>query len=325
MRIDKFIVILLVVALTACAKVDEVEMPVRECAMMPVGGRASASACVLNGKGYVFGGRDADGICYKDLWQYDPATDSWTSKGTMPGRARVNACMIAYQGCLYVGLGFAGGGAYNDDKYLRDWWRWNPATDKWDTLARYPDIATIAAVPYIVGDRIYAIYGASDCFTRALTWYDVAGDSWYREEDNHFRAQSGFKGAGAKVLDTYYYGLGYNSVNQNQWYRVDLLNDKWTKCTSLPGKGRTFSAYCASNRYIYVFGGRYFGGDMTGGEVFADIMRYDPEADSWARGGAMPCGRAENQIAFSIGDKVYFGMGEDKNGNIIQHLYCIDE
>ena len=76
---------------------------------------------------------------------------------------------------------------------------------------------------------------------------------------------------------------------------------------------------------MYVFGGRYFAGEMTGGEVFGYIWRYDPTDDEWSRGGAMPCGKAENQIAFAIGNKVYFGLGEDEEGRTINKLYCIEE
>lgn len=313
-------------ALTGCHKLPEVDIPTRSCAVFPAGGRASACACSLNGKGYVLGGRDAKGVYHNDLWEYDPATDQWTSLGALPGSARVNAAIIGYQGCLYAGLGYAHKDViYTVSNYLRDWWRYNPATRQWDSLAPYPDYATVAATPYICGKRIYMLYGSTDCFTRHMSWYDPEKNEWFREEDNHLRASSAFKGAGAEIQGQYYYGLGYNTYNLTQWYCVDLTEDKWTRRSSLPGKGRTCSTCCATDSYIFVFGGRCFGGEMTGGEVFADILRYDPIEDKWERGEAMPCGRAENQIAFAINGKAYFGLGESDEGRVIADLYCIDE
>lgn len=310
----------------SCSTMPEVEMQTRTCAAFPAGGRASACACALNGKGYVLGGRDTKGIYHNDLWQYDPATDSWTSLGAIPGSVRVNATMIAYQGYLYAGLGYAHkSDIYTDSDYLQDWWRYNPATNQWDSLAPYPDGTTVAATPYVCCKRIYAIYGSMDCFSRHMTWYDTETDQWYREEDSHYRALSAFKGVGATLQGQYYFGLGYNTMNLNQWYRVDLTADQWTKRSSLPGKGRTCSACCATDNYIYVFGGRNFASEVIGGEVFDEIVRYDPTENKWACGGSMPCGRAENQIAFAINGKAYFGLGENAKGQCLNQLYCIEE
>jgi N-acetylneuraminic acid mutarotase len=303
----------------------EVEIPTRSCAVFPAGGRASACACALNGKGYVLGGRNSKGVYHNDLWQYDPMTDTWTSLGNIPGDARVNATMIAYQGCLYMGLGFRQGTIYVQEDHLRDWWRFNPATNQWDSLAPYPDVTTIAAVPFIAGNRIYVLYGATDTPSRQINWYDPVTNSWHQLEDDHYRALTVFKPVGAQIQDQYYFGLGYNQTNMTQWYRVNLVENQWTKCSSLPGKGRTFSACCATNDYIYVFGGRHFAGDLTGGEVFADMLRFDPTHDQWTRGGVMPCGSAENQIAFAINGKAYFGLGENADGQCMNQLYCIEE
>ena len=64
---------------------------------------------------------------------------------------------------------------------------------------------------------------------------------------------------------------------------------------------------------------------MTGGEIFDTYLRYSPEKDRWEWCGTMPCGRAENQIAFTIDGTVYFGLGEDETGIAIDKLYRIEE
>jgi len=326
MKRANYILILLCSLLAlGCEVTPEVEIEKEECAVLPAGGRACACACVLDDKGYVFGGRDADGNYLNDLWRYDPEADSWTQAGVLPGPARTNATMIAYEGCLYIGLGFVQGDVYVDNNYLRDWWRWDPKTNTWDSLAPYPDATTIAAVPYVVEDRIYVIYGSSYSVSRQINWYEPATDTWYQEEDDHNRAISAFKPVGTQIQDQYFFGLGYNQKNLDQWYEVNFPENKWKVCTSMPGKGRTFSACSANDKHIFVFGGRHFAGEMTGGEVFADVFRYTPSDDSWARGGTMPCGKAENMIAFTIQNIVYFGLGEDAEGQVIDQIYRIDE
>ena len=314
---------MLVVLLAACAKVEDVTIPVSQCASIPVG-CASACACSLNGKGYVFGGRDKNGTYLNDLWQYDPQTDSWLKIPT-PLKPRVNASVIAYNGALYMGLGYARGSIYDRKNNLQDWWRWNPTTNKWDSLAAYPNKTTNEATTFMVNDRIYVIYGVSDGFSREIKYYEPKNNTWTSLPDNYHRALSTFGGVGTTCQGKTYFGLGFNIHPITQWYTMNLTEDKWTRLSSLPDKGRSFSACSGNKNYIYVFGGRYFAGEHTGGEVFADIWRYDPEQDQWARSELMPYGKAENLIAFTIDNKVYFGLGEDENGNIKNNLYRIEE
>ncbi len=326
MKGKRYIVFLIAAILLAgCQREPEVQLNVRECAPLPAGDRASASVCVLNGKAYVFAGRDKNGKYLNDLWQYDPKTDTWTDLGTTPMKPRVKCVCAVYEGALYIGLGFGKGGVYANDSYLRDWWQWDAGTNTWTQLADYESQRTISPVSYICGERIYTIYGTDGCFSRDITYYDVPTDSWHTEPEDWHRAKSVFGGVGTIVQGRCFFGLGNNTFNLNQWFEVLLPTDKWTQRSSLPGKGRALSACCATAEYIYIFGGRYFAGELTGGEVFADYHRYDPCKDRWERCGTMPCGRAENMIAFSIDGKVYFGLGEDEHGKALNTLYCLEE
>lgn len=324
MRVERFIVFVMAMVMMSCHHVPEVEVRARECASMPVP-RASAVSCSLSGKGYVFSGRAQNGAYLKDLWEYDAATDQWKQVSSFPGKARVSAAMIAYDGALYMGLGYGKGKIYADSSYLHDWWRWDPNTDQWTELASYPQETTVSPTLFAVGSRIYAIYGTSGCFTREINYYDTKTNRWHSTPDSRYRALSAFGSVGAVYDGRCFYGLGNNTNNLKQWYTVDLEADDWTRLHSAPGKGRTFSACAASKDAIYVFGGRCFAGEMTGGEVFPDILQYSPKEDEWRLAGEMPCGRAENQIAFAINGKVYFGLGEDENGTMINQLYCLEE
>ena len=54
-------------------------------------------------------------------------------------------------------------------------------------------------------------------------------------------------------------------------------------------------------------------------------MRYNVLKDCWEYCSTMPCGRAENMIAFTINGKVYYGLGENEKGQLINTLYQIEE
>lgn len=302
----------------------ETALTVRACAPIP-SGRSTACACVCEGKAYVFAGRNGDQQYLNDLWQYDPKTDTWTDLGETPMPARVNAVITAVGDKLYAGLGYAGAGVYKEEAYPRDWWEYTPQSKQWRRLADFPNANTVAPVSFALNGDIYVIYGFGWNFTREIQRYNIATDSWSTQEDKGGRAYGNFGGRGAWCGGLFYYGTGYNTSNLRDWWVTDISSEQWDPCTSIPGKGRQFTACTATDKYVYLFGGRHFAGELTGGEIFETYMRYLPAKDQWEYCGTMPCSRAENQIAFTIDGKVYFGLGEDENGQIIDQLYCIEE
>jgi N-acetylneuraminic acid mutarotase len=171
---------------------------------------------------------------------------------------------------------------------------------------------------------VYVIYGFGWNFSRDIQCYDIATDSWSTQEDKGHRAYRNFGGRGAWCNGLFYYGTGYNTANMRDWWVTDITSEQWEQRASIPGKGRQFTACTATNEYVYLFGGQHFAGDLTGGEIFETYMRYLPTKNRWEYCGTMPCGRAQNQIAFTIDGKVYFGLGEDENGQVLDALYRID-
>ena len=288
--------------------------------------RVPPSACtaVCDGKAYVFGGRDSAGTYLNDLWTYDAATDQWISLGKTPLKARVNAAMAATDEAIYVGLGYSAKHAYNNKAYRRDWWRYTPADGKWQQLADFPTSRTVAPTTFTLDGLIYAIYGFGYGFSDDICIYDPHADKWTMHAADPESARSNVGGSGALCNGQLYFGGGYDTHNLTQWYVVDVAADRWTPRRDIPGKGRELAACTATNEYVYLFGGRYFGGDMTGGEVFDTWLRYEPAKDEWVYCGTMPCGHAENQVAFTINGKAYFGLGENENGEIINNLYRIE-
>lgn len=292
---------------------------------IPNGGLSCATACEFNGKGYIFGGRTQNGNYTNDLWEYNPQTNSWKLISHLPGKARVNAIMVSDGEALYIGLGFSKGSVYVDSCYLQDFWRFTPDDGQWEQLQSYPSTNTIRGVPYVSDQSIYIACGTGWSHTNELTRYDITTNQWTIVNAHQSRIDARFGAAGATCGGHHFFGTGLNGKNTCQWYEVDLANDEWHIRSEIPGKGRTLCAYCATNEYVYLFGGRYFAGEHTGGEVFNDHMRYNVLKDCWEYCSTMPCGRAENMIAFTIDGKVYYGLGENEKGQLINTLYQIEE
>ncbi len=275
----------------------------------------------IGGKGYVFGGRDGFGNTCNDLWVYEPAADMWCSLGEQPLPARVNGTAIAAGEKVYVGLGF-NGHAYQDKAYLQDWWMYSPADSTWSRLANFPNSNTVGAIPFAEGGKIYCVHGFGTGFSADVVCYDIASDTWTAIDRPNRKEEAAMAGAGASIGGRHFYGTGYNTTNLCYWYEIVSVTD-WIKRADVPGKRET--AVCtATEQYIYLSGGRHFGGLLNGGKVYDDILRYDPQQDAWTLAGHLPH-KAENQIAFSIGGVAYIGLGENDEEGVLSDLYKIED
>jgi N-acetylneuraminic acid mutarotase len=103
-----------------------------------------SSVCfVMNGKAYVGTGMSGPGSTpvSRELWEYDPSTDTWTKATDYPGAGGCNSIAFAIADTGYVG---------RDEKvnYHSDLWGWGPKKIqklvKKDTLIDIPDSTVIA-------------------------------------------------------------------------------------------------------------------------------------------------------------------------------------
>ncbi len=137
-----------------------------------------ASSFVIDGKGYLVNGWDSTetGSGPNNLWQYDPATDSWANKAAFPGPTRYTSCCFSINHKGYIGLGFK--------PYTNDFWEYNPATNAWTQKASFPGPARQAPVNFAIGNYGYVGLGALGngmggfYYQSDFYKYDPSNDSW---------------------------------------------------------------------------------------------------------------------------------------------------
>jgi len=158
--------------------------------------RGAALAVALDGKIYVLGGEGMHpGDQPKPLWfvgaahrslntveEYDPATNTWTTRSTMP-TPRNHVAGGAVNGKIYVVGGRVGSVFVGSSDNLDLVEVYDPVTDKWGaSLNRMPD-ARSGAGWGVYNGKIYVVGGEfSDNRMRgafkALEAYDPASNSW---------------------------------------------------------------------------------------------------------------------------------------------------
>ena len=312
---------------SACSNAcPDIQLRITECTPMPVS-RATAVSFVIDGYAYIFGGRDSlDNYC-NDMWKYDAANDTWEALGATPLKARVNATACVHDGVAYIGLGF-NGAYYNSTGYLTDWWSYNPEKKQWKQLSDFPGNTTARAISMAGDGELIVGYGFCYTYERDMYHYDITKDTWtfidvHLDRNPLTFPMRSFGGVGAACQGRFFAGTGFRKHSLSWWGEFHT-EGKWTKCKDIPN-GRTTAACTSTQNFVYVIGGMHWGGVNTTGKVLEDIQQYDPQNNSWRNVGRLPNGGLFNHIAFSIGNQIYVGLGEDENFIINNRLYCIHE
>ncbi len=94
-----------------------------------------ACSAFANLKGYLLFGRDVNGRFRKELFEYDPALDTWTQISTFPGPGRAYATMQNINNDLVV---FGGLDSLNN--YYNDVWKYSIGSNTWTQLTSLPGV-----------------------------------------------------------------------------------------------------------------------------------------------------------------------------------------
>jgi N-acetylneuraminic acid mutarotase len=136
--------------------------------------RLGLAAAALNGKIYVAGGSAASGY-ESALEEYDPASNTWTSRAPMPTARGYLAVVEEY----------------------------DPSSDAWITRASMPEPRQYLTAATLTG-RLYAI-GGSVVQSSTAVEYDQASDTWSRA------ASMGTSGHSCAVVNDMVYVIGDDS------------------------------------------------------------------------------------------------------------------
>lgn len=186
--------------------------------------RSSAVSFSVSGKGYI--GTGNDGARRKDLWEYDPATDSWSQKADLTGMAREYATGFSIGTKGYIGLGMA-------ITALSDLWEFDPAANTWTARATFPGGGRENAVAFSIGARAYVGTGDDVQNLRQDMWqYDQASNTWTRSRTSHpeddpatdtWTQKANFGGtAREKAVGFSIGGTGYIATGYDGTFRKDL-------------------------------------------------------------------------------------------------------
>jgi N-acetylneuraminic acid mutarotase len=308
--------------------------------------RSDLGVAVVNGKIYAIGGNTESGYMpnsggnnYERLgWindtneEYDPETDMWAFKKSMP-TPRCNFAIAAFENKIYCIGGIIN---WNSGRISVTGVNevYDPATDTWENKTSMPNPASATA--NVANGRIYVIGGGGANETLNQV-YDPATDTWIIKTP--MPAESMLGGVpntmsnllSAEVNGRIYVMRYYDLVSSGTWI-YNPANDSWVSLPSLSISTVTGVVWLPSSPFsvlgesspsgwwshaagattgvnaakrIYIFFDRYPYSQSI------PLLAFDPSSESWTQISYLPTRRRSfgvavvNDIFYAIGGRTY--------------------
>jgi len=288
--------------------------------------RGGLGVAVVNGKIYAIGGSTESG--YSTLIsgivdtneEYDPLTDTWTFKESMP-TPRARFAIAVYQNKIYCIGGTTSHSKETGYVYTGANEVYDPATDTWETKSSMPTARNTLQASVVNGE-IYLIGGYPNSTLNEV--YDPATDSWTTRKS----MPSAVSVYSSAVIDDKIYIIGgySNDSNLNQIYSPE--SDTWSCGASPPSLMSSHNAYTAAAattgslapKRIYVLSA-----------VSTSNQVYNPRTDSWTFGTDVPTKRSAlgvavvNDTLYAIGGRSYHFAFPDDTAGVSVTQYATNE
>lgn len=284
--------------------------------------RARAVSFVIGNKGYIGTGLTNETVQrVKDFWSYDATTKIWSQVAPFEGSGRNDAVAFVLSGKAYVGTGFDGVTTV-DGGYKKDFYQYDPATNKWTKKADFAGGTRQYATSFVADNRAYVGLGYNGSgYYQDFYEYNVQTDKW-----TEIATFTGGKRRGALAFTVggkAYVGFGQNnaSVEVKDLYSFDPAGNSgsgaWTRMESNTDEnflGRSFALPLVINEKAYI----------VGGAGKSDTWEYTPGSNTWTQVTSFESNAPRGYAAgFSIGNIGYLGTGT-AGSNTLDDFWAFD-
>lgn len=289
---------------------------------VPFGPRGAMVGFSIGRYVYMGGGEIKDQPT-RDFWRYDPVTDAWTCMADLPGIIRTHATGFSIENRGYFGLGTKV--AAGKDRFLRDFYAYDPESNSWHRRADFLGEARLDATSFSTGGKGYIGLGYAESYRDDFFAYDPAANRWDRIPDFPGGVISG--AAGVSSGNSGFVICGDRPPgNQKFLYEYLPHQKRWTQRKDLPGPPRYFSSAFTVDSRFFISGA----GGMEGGENrLRDVYLYDQESGEWTSIPDYPVSKAGTTGATggTVNGVIYAGTGYDgfyqKDWNAFEYYFQV--
>lgn len=225
--------------------------------------RGNAAGFSIGNKAYITTGQGNTNAFFKDTWEYDSSSQTWSQKADFEGTARTQAVGFSIDSLGYVGTGLDINGV------KADFYKYSPATNTWTTLNNFPGGPRKLAVGFTMGGQAYVGTGDNGTLLKDFYAYEPTIDTWIQKADFPGTPRSGATGWG--IFPSAFIGMGYDntfSYTSDIW-EWNYFGEVWIQRADFPASGRTGAMA------FVLYGAAYVGGGFNG-NFHDDLYVYQP-------------------------------------------------
>lgn len=275
-----------------------------------VSGRTGPVSFSVNGKGYVGMGyiqtNTSTTVYLKDLWEYNPVTNTWTQKADMGSSGRHSPFSFVIGNFGYVGCGNS-----NNAPLIRfDFWRYDPSTNTWLQKAQLTSTqARYGAVGFSIGAKGYVTCGYKSALngpSKDLMEYDTTANVWTIKASLPAAAPARIYANGF-ALNGKGYVVGGNDNGPTTYYsdcyEYNNVTDTWTQRTAAPFSLSVSASFVVNNE------GYILTGQKNGNAIDNSFIKYNSITNSWSQLNAPKATSRSRMCASVINGKLWMGPG----------------
>ncbi len=275
----------------------------------PGQGKLAVASMSINGKGYIGLGHDQSGNGSSEWFEYNPGTNSWTQKASLPSLGRWSVVSFTIGNIGYICTGAINGSLTNET------WAYDPGSDTWSRKADFPGTVRMSAAGFSINNLgfVGTGYNAGDSYNDIYE-YNPVSDTWTAKADFIGLERNG--AIAFSVGSKGFLGMGNNTnstSNFRDFYEYNPASDSWTQRAEFPlPYVVAASAYAGSNDG-YTLGGYYYQYSGITHNPLNMLYRYNILSDEWSLAGTF-CGLPRGYAgSFSINNDIYIGSGAQRN------------
>ena len=270
--------------------------------------RLTPAIGTANGLVYVMGGLNSAGTGLSSVATYNPGTNAWTTKASMPAARQGGNGAVAIGSTMYVAGGFDAARALTRTLYA-----YNVSTNTWSTRASMPALSSCGGSAVISG-KLYVFSGCTRSSTGAqvaaglLHRYDPATNRWTTLRS----APAVHFSPAVRAVNGKLYVAGGNDGASVAIGRLDVYDpatNAWSTRAAMP-TARVAAAAAGVGGKLYVIGGRNAGTSLN------KVEAYDPVTNRWSTRASMPTARSGLGVGV-INDLVYAVAGRRNSTTIV--------